>query len=142
MNRERTLENIRRLGNTLAKNQLYTAILMIGTGMLTSALVIDDTLLLSIGISFIIASVVGIIMAWQTKEIAADLHQRFDRIEDILKSNHKEAMHNHKETMNNHKEAMQKHNETISILNKMVVVLEQIKTELREIKESSKPEKR
>ena len=103
-------QKTQRLCKSLEKNKRYTVILFAG---LVSATIGVMTLLftprgwdpyiLSIvtgGASFIIASVVGFIMASQTDEISARLHERFNRQDELAEIRHRETISVLKEIVN------------------------------------------
>ena len=102
-------QKIHPLQKSLKKNKRYTVILFAGLvsaamGVMTLLFTPQgwDPYILSIvtgGASFIIASVVGFIMASQTDEITASLHKRFDKQDELAELRHKKVMDNHNETV-------------------------------------------
>ncbi len=106
-NRLSRREQIRK---SLRDNTKYTSILTAGVSALVMgvmALLVTPPeqdayalAIMGIGISFIIASIVGLIMASQTDEIAARIYERFDRQDELAERRHQEMISVLKEISN------------------------------------------
>ena len=112
---------------TTRDNVFLFVILALGAGLLVIGIIppyIEPTVLL--GAAFIIAASVGIYMMLATRQVAKNLHERFNEMNDILTSHTnilKEIASSQKEIASSQKEIASSQKETASTLKNIERIL-------------------